>query len=126
MYAETGTLLTYGPDMRTTAGRAAAYVDRIFWGAAPADLPIEQPTKFELAINPSVCWEEQLVAAEASSEVCGDLTSKDTVADERASTRALSSARGCRGLDAVSCRSHRAARRRSSISSVRWAFPTAR
>jgi putative ABC transport system substrate-binding protein len=51
MYVETGSLLSYGPDMRVTARRAATYVDRIFRGAKPSDLPIEQPTKFELVIN---------------------------------------------------------------------------
>ena len=51
MYAESGTLLTYGPDMRATARRAATYVDRILRGAKPSDLPIEQPATFELVIN---------------------------------------------------------------------------
>jgi putative tryptophan/tyrosine transport system substrate-binding protein len=51
MYVETGSLLSYGPDMRATARRAATYVDRIFRGAKPSDLPIEQPTTFELLIN---------------------------------------------------------------------------
>jgi putative tryptophan/tyrosine transport system substrate-binding protein len=51
MYAETGSLLSYGPDMRATARRAATYVDRIFRGSKPSDLPMEQPTTFEFLIN---------------------------------------------------------------------------
>jgi putative tryptophan/tyrosine transport system substrate-binding protein len=51
MYVESGCLLGYGPDMRALARRAATYADRIFRDAKPSDLPVEQPTKFELVIN---------------------------------------------------------------------------
>jgi len=50
-YAEAGLLLTYGIDLRDLLRRSAVFVDKIFKGAKPADLPVEQPTKFELVVN---------------------------------------------------------------------------
>ena len=50
-YAVAGGLLSYGPNVPEMFRRTADYVDKILRGAKPGDIPVEQPTKFDLAIN---------------------------------------------------------------------------
>src|SRR5262249_72272 len=56
-YVEAGGLMSYGPNFPDLFRRAAEYVDKILRGAKPGDLPVEQPTRFDLVVNLTTdCW----------------------------------------------------------------------
>jgi len=50
-YVEAGGLMAYGPSLQDLWRRAAIYIDKLLKGTKPADLPVEQPTKFEFVLN---------------------------------------------------------------------------
>jgi len=51
LFADSGALVSYGPDLVAVYKRAAVFVDKILKGTNPGDIPVEQPTKFEMVIN---------------------------------------------------------------------------
>ena len=62
-YVQAGGLMSYGPNFPDLFRRAAEYVDKILRGAKPTELPVEQPTKFELTINLKTAKELDLVVS---------------------------------------------------------------
>ncbi len=72
-WIESGGLLSYGPSFNDMYRRAATYVDKILKGAKPADLPIEQPIKFELLINPKTAKALDLTIPKSMLERGGEL-----------------------------------------------------
>ena len=71
-YADAGGLLSYGANQRATYARLATYADRILRGENPANLPVEQPTKFELTVNfapPGCCRSKSSVHPGARRQV---------------------------------------------------------
>jgi putative ABC transport system substrate-binding protein len=68
---EAGMLMSVGPDYTSIFRRGAAYVDRIFTGAQPADLPVELPTTFDVAVNLKTA---QTLGLEIPSEVAAQVT----------------------------------------------------
>jgi putative ABC transport system substrate-binding protein len=69
-YVESGGLMSYGPNLVDMFRRAAEYVDKILRGAKPADLPIEQPTKFELVLNLTNSQDNRRNYPACSSRAC--------------------------------------------------------
>lgn len=66
-FADEGNLLSYGPNLRATWEQAAGFVDRILRGARPAQLPVEQPSRFELVVNQRAATELGLILPPAVS-----------------------------------------------------------
>ena len=60
-FVDAGGLMSYGPSIVEAYRRAAAYVDRILKGAKPGDLPVEQPTRFDLVVNATTAKQLDLV-----------------------------------------------------------------
>jgi putative tryptophan/tyrosine transport system substrate-binding protein len=65
LYAELGGLISYGTDFAELFRQAAEYIDRVLKGTKPGDLPIQQPTKYELVINLKTAKELGLIIPES-------------------------------------------------------------
>src|SRR5205085_5970980 len=65
VYAQTGGLISYGPDPAAVVHEATRYIDKILRGAKPGDLPVQQPTRFVLAVNLKTAKEIGLAVPQA-------------------------------------------------------------
>jgi len=72
-FPEVGGLMSYGPSLDDSARRAAVYVDRILKGAKPSDLPVQQPTNFELVINLKTAKELNITIPRRLSVIADEL-----------------------------------------------------
>jgi putative ABC transport system substrate-binding protein len=69
-YVEAGGFMAYGADVADMFRRGAEYVDRILRGAKPADLPVEQPSKFQLVLNMKTARSLGLTPPDVDSVAC--------------------------------------------------------
>ena len=72
-FPEVGGLMSYGPNLDSSARHAASYVDRILKGAKPSDLPVQQPTNFELVINVKIAKALGLTVPKRLSAIADEL-----------------------------------------------------
>jgi putative tryptophan/tyrosine transport system substrate-binding protein len=74
LFVDAGGLMSYGPDEEESFQSVARYVDRILRGTKPGKLPVEQPTRFEFVMNPTVAGAQPFSDMRNSSDVSADET----------------------------------------------------